>query len=121
MPFIVCIAIILVMSKTFCQRLKSLRIDKELSQRALANILGVTQVCYLKWEKGENEPNIDMILRLCQVFNVSPNYLLGHEDATVSTINNRNNNSVKINANFNGNNSGSIVIGNNNSQINIKK
>ena len=106
------------MSTVFAEKLKQLRMDNQMSQSQLAKILNVSQVSIFKWEQKQIEPTFDMMLQICDFFGVSPNYMLGREDATVSTINNSKN-SVKINASFNGNNSGNIVIGNNN--INIKK
>lgn len=68
------------MKESFAQRLKSLRNEKNYSQREMAALLNVVQVSYLRWEQGKTEPNINNICRLCEIFNVSSDYLLGLED-----------------------------------------
>ena len=66
--------------KDFRKRLKELRHDKKLSQRRLARIIGTTNSSVCDWECGRTEPNIEMIIKLCVVFGVSSDYLLGIEN-----------------------------------------
>lgn len=68
------------MKETFCQRLKNLRIENGYTQRDMAQRLNIVQVSYLRWEQGKTEPNIDNICALCNIFNVSSDYLLGNAD-----------------------------------------
>lgn len=70
------------MKESFAQRLKGLRNEKNYSQREMAALLNIVQVSYLRWEQGKTEPNINNICRLCEIFNVSSDYLLGLEDDT---------------------------------------
>ena len=64
----------------FCERLKSLRIEKKLSQPELAKLVGVSKGMISFWENGKNEPTISNLLKLCQIFDISSDYLLGIED-----------------------------------------
>jgi len=99
------------MNIIFSERLKKLRLNAELSIRNLSKILGVSHVTYLHWEQAKTEPNIDMILTICDFFNVSPSYMLGREDTTVSTINSHNSNNTSVS--IGGSVSGNVAIGNN--------
>lgn len=67
------------MSK-FPERLKELREESSLSQRALANDLKVSQAAIARWEAGLQIPNIEHLLMFAQYFNVTSDYLLGLED-----------------------------------------
>lgn len=60
--------------------LRQLRIDRKLSQLALAQLLNISPTGYAGWEQGRTEPNIESIRKLCKLFEVSADYLLGLED-----------------------------------------
>ena len=60
--------------------LKSLRIEKNLTQNELANYLNCTQSAVGKYERGELEPNIETLSRLADFFDCSIDYLVGRED-----------------------------------------
>ncbi len=64
----------------FSQRLTELRKEKNLSQDKLAKQLNIKQQTVSSWEKGEREPDFDMLITLAKVFNVSTDYLLGLTD-----------------------------------------
>ncbi len=68
------------MKNKFNERIRELRIEKRLTQIKLSEILGVYQSTIAKWEKGELEPNMDMIIKISQEFNVSADYLIGLRD-----------------------------------------
>ncbi|MGL5676814.1 MAG: helix-turn-helix transcriptional regulator [Cellulosilyticaceae bacterium] len=61
-------------------RLKKLRNNKQLSQRALAELIDVSQQTIGSWETGRTEPDQQAIRRLADFFNVSADYLLGNSD-----------------------------------------
>ncbi|WP_258088149.1 helix-turn-helix domain-containing protein [Weissella fangxianensis] len=60
-------------------RLKELRKAKGLTQHQLANELGISQQSYARYEKGDREPNIATLIKLADYFDVSVDYLIGHE------------------------------------------
>ena len=64
----------------FNSRLRELRKEKALTQTQLAQILNVSQATVAKWETGDRDPDLIMILRLCEVFETSVDYLLGVSD-----------------------------------------
>ena len=49
----------------------------------IAKLLSISHVSYLRWEQGKTQPSIDSIIRLCKIFNVSADYLLGIEDKII--------------------------------------
>jgi len=68
------------MVKIFCERMKNLRLEKELSQPDLAKLVGVSNGMISFWENGVNEPTITNLIKLSQIFDVSADFLLGLED-----------------------------------------
>ena len=64
------------MSQFFAETLKKLRIEKGLSQQALANVMLVTRPTVARWETGIRLPDAVMISRLAEVLNVNVQVLL---------------------------------------------
>ena len=60
------------------KRLRTLRLDKGLSQDEVAKIIGVGRTTYSKYESGDNKP-VRKLKELSELFNVSTDYLLGNE------------------------------------------
>ncbi len=69
------------MDKIFCQNLKSTRNYCGLTQRQVANILGVVESCYANWEQGRTEPNIEMLRKLGEIFQVSIDELINNDSS----------------------------------------
>ena len=65
---------------TFMERLKELRLEKELTQRALAKVLNVSPNCICEWEKGRSEPSIESLKILASCLECTIDYLLGFSD-----------------------------------------
>ncbi len=61
-------------------RLKGLRNKKGMTQKELADMLGVTDGAIGMWERGRREPDGDKLSQLARIFGVSVDYLLGHSD-----------------------------------------
>lgn len=61
-------------------RLKELRKEKGLTQKALAELLHKSETGVASWEQGLSEPNINDIRFLCKLYDVSADYLLGLKD-----------------------------------------
>ncbi len=60
----------------FGKRLKELRLESGLSQRTLGKILNVCNQTVSFWEIGSREPDLDMLVRIAEYFNVSIDSLL---------------------------------------------
>lgn len=66
--------------KIFCERLKELRQDNNLSTIQLANELEVGDSTISRWENGLRVPNIDNLYAIAKYFKVSADYLIGLEN-----------------------------------------
>ena len=64
----------------FPKRLKELRIEKKLSQKQIANLLGYAQSTYCDWENGKIEPTASALIKIADLFGVCVDYLLGRQD-----------------------------------------
>lgn len=64
------------MDKIFCENLKNARKESGLTQKQVANALGVVESCYANWEQGRTEPNIEMLRKLCAIFDVNVDELI---------------------------------------------
>lgn len=71
----------------FSQRLRSIRNEKNLSQKEFAVLLGINAVTLSHYENGKREPDLDRFATLCQKLSVSADYLLGlSENITPITV-----------------------------------
>lgn len=64
----------------FAKRIKSLRNDKKLLQKDIANILGITERQYRDYEAGKVDPPTSKTVKLADCFDVSIDYLVGRSD-----------------------------------------
>lgn len=62
------------------KNLKTLRMEKGLSQQKLADALGLSQQSIYKYETQWCEPDIDMLKAMADFFGTSVDYLIGHSD-----------------------------------------
>lgn len=60
--------------------LKNLRLDAKVSQKQLADALGIGQATVCQWEKGTSKPTCDAIIALSGYYNVSADFILGIDD-----------------------------------------
>lgn len=66
--------------ETFAKRLHDLRIDRRITQKKLAEDLGVTDMTISRYESGSVEPNIDTIYKISNYFGVGISYLFGEKE-----------------------------------------
>lgn len=67
-------------------KLRNLRREHKVSQKELAEILGISQQTVASWETGRTEPSNEFLRDIADVFNVSVDSLLGRENLTLSSI-----------------------------------
>lgn len=65
------------MKNKFAERLKELRIEAKMSQKQLAELLGVVQHTISNWEKEARQPDFDMLIKIAETLDVSTDFLLG--------------------------------------------
>ena len=61
------------------QRIRLLRLARNMNQVELANRLGVTKQSVSNWANDNIQPSIEMLMKLAAVFSVSTDYMLGIE------------------------------------------
>ena len=66
------------------QRLRDLREDNDLTQKTVAQYLGMSQTGYSKYETGENDIPTQVLIKLASFYHVSIDYLLGVSDVKSS-------------------------------------
>ena len=66
--------------KIFAERLKELRIERNLSLKQLAKEIGVSDIAISRWENQLRIPNIEVLVTIARFFGVTTDYLVGLED-----------------------------------------
>ena len=61
----------------FAQRIKELRLDKNIGQEELAKRINVSKGIISLWENGLREPSMRSLIVLAKFFDVSIDYLVG--------------------------------------------
>ena len=64
----------------FTQRIRELRKQRNLTQRAVAEHLGITEQAYQVYEYEQKNPRLDRLIELADFFDVSLDYLVGRTD-----------------------------------------
>lgn len=59
------------------EKLKSLRIEKKLTQKQVADRIGLAISAVSSYESGTRYPSYDVLVKLARIFHVSTDYLLG--------------------------------------------
>ena len=79
------------MKLALSDNIRALRKEKGLTQEQLAEVLNVTTGAVHKWEAGLSIPELDMILKLAELFSTSVDALLGYriQDDRLETIKER--------------------------------
>ena len=62
------------------RRIRDLREDSDLNQTKVAEMLGMSQTGYSKYETGENDIPTAVLIKLARFYNTSIDYLLGETD-----------------------------------------
>ena len=64
----------------YIKKLRDLREDHDMTQQDVADILGNSQTMYARYERGANELPIRHLIKLCEFYKVSSDYILGIKD-----------------------------------------
>ena len=65
---------------TFSEKLKTLRSQKGLTLKSVAEQLNIGLMAYAHYEYGDREPSLEVLKKLCILFDVSADYLIGLSD-----------------------------------------
>lgn len=71
----------------FDKILRLLRNEKGMSQQELADALGISKSSINMYERGERQPNFEVLEAIADFFNVDIDYLLGRTNKTTKIIN----------------------------------
>ncbi len=73
----------------FGNRLAAARKAKDMNQEELAELLGVSRQTIYKWETAITYPDVDKLLDISRILEVTPSYLLGEQESTegIPTLN----------------------------------
>lgn len=63
----------------FGEKLRTLRNRQDLTLRQLSDMLGVSHSYVAKMERGEKTPNVEMVLKIARIFDVSTDVLIKDE------------------------------------------
>lgn len=58
-------------------RIREQRLALEMKQEELGEKLGVSKQTVSHWETGSRKPDIDILIQMADIFNVSLDYLVG--------------------------------------------
>ena len=64
----------------YIRRIRDLREDNDKTQKEIAELLGTSQTMYARYERGANELPIRHLIKLCEFYNVTADYILGLSD-----------------------------------------
>lgn len=62
------------------KRLKQLRDEFGFDQKEMGRKLNITSSAYGYYEQGRNEPPLETLVKIAEIFNVTTDYLLGRSD-----------------------------------------
>lgn len=65
------------MDYDYVDRLTALRQDRDIGQKVIAGVLGCKQAAVSKYELRKVRYDIEDIIKLCEFYNVSADYILG--------------------------------------------
>ena len=68
------------MDNKFGERVRELRKQRNITQAKLGEFLGLAQQSIAAWETGRAYPDVDGLISLSKLFDVSTDYLLGIAD-----------------------------------------
>lgn len=66
--------------KIIAENICELRKEHKLTQVELAEKLNYSDKAISRWERGDTLPDIDILLKICDLFNVNFDYLISNED-----------------------------------------
>lgn len=65
---------------TFPERIVEIKKSRNLLQKDIAEAIDITVRNYQRYEKGEQQPTLPILVRLADYFDVSLDYLVGRSD-----------------------------------------
>lgn len=79
---------VIIMNEFFSNKIKKLRLSKNLTQDQLAKLIYVSRSAVAKWEQNRGFPNIDALQRISKIFEVSIDDLLSDKELKILEVTN---------------------------------
>lgn len=73
----------------FQKRIKELRLEKNLTMQELADKFDITKSRVNMWENNGTVPRMDVLIKLASYFGVTTDYLLGNDDTSEISSDNK--------------------------------
>ena len=70
------------MELLFAKRIRGKRLEKGLTQEQLAQAIQISPQAVSKWERGDGYPDITLLPRIANFFQISVDELIGNDEAT---------------------------------------
>ena len=77
-------------------KLKSLRVEKKLTQKQVADRIGLAISAVSSYESGTRYPSYDVLVKLARIFHVTTDYLLGMTDKRNIDVTGLNDNEIEL-------------------------
>lgn len=68
------------------EKLQQLRKIKGMSQENVAQVIDVSRQTISKWELGETSPELDKLVKLAKLYEVTVDYLLGNDESLIQEV-----------------------------------
>ena len=76
----------------YFKRMYDLRVDNDMTQQQVADYLVCNRLVYARYERGQREIPVSMLIKLAKLYNTSTDYILGLVDCKKILINNADSN-----------------------------
>ena len=67
----------------YFKRIEDLRVDHDLTQQNIADLLNCQREVYRRYEKGTRSIPIDFLIKLAEYYQVSVDYIIGRTDVKI--------------------------------------
>lgn len=64
----------------FNKRLRYMRMEKEITQQRMADMLDISLNAYQKYEQAERSPSLETLIKIADILDVSIDYLLCRDE-----------------------------------------
>lgn len=78
------------------EKLKSLRLEKKMTQKQVADIIGLAISAVSSYESGSRYPSYDVLVQLARIFHVTTDYLLGMTDKRYIDVTGLNDSEIEL-------------------------
>ena len=65
---------------TFSKALRRFRKDNGLTQKQVAEAIGIREAVYQRYEQNKASPSVNVVIKMADVFNVPLDYLVGRDE-----------------------------------------